>query len=180
MEIVFPLRSAFLAIPLEGEALMEFHRLQEHLKGYEDCLRLQNPASPHLTLMYWPSLMEIELRHIVEQSEKIARKTEKFDLVVNGTATFGGQGRDRVVFLSVHFSPELASLKKMCPWTDGREFSPHITLARIKHPERFSIAKKKIMKPLKGAEFSVHVDRLKLYGEIGGKKQAPIRDFIFP
>ncbi|MFH0851460.1 MAG: hypothetical protein V1876_01805, partial [Candidatus Peregrinibacteria bacterium] len=66
----FPLRSVFLALPLEGNPKWQFQALQEELKPFADILRFQNPASPHLTLMFWPSVGELEYKGIVSQAGK--------------------------------------------------------------------------------------------------------------
>lgn len=191
----FPLRSTFVAIPLEGAAKNEFQIIQKSLEPFSDSLRFQNPDSPHLTLMFWPSVMEIEFQQVGVQCQKIASKQLPFELHVNGADTFGHRGRDSVLFLTVHFSPELAELKKSCPWTDGlstslpsmtlragragKAFSPHITIVWVKHPERFAVKKKQVMKILKDVSFAVTVDRLRLYAEVNTRKQAALEDFLF-
>ena len=175
----FPLRAAFLALPLENGATLAFQELQKRLSEYDTILSFQNPHSPHLTLQYWKELMEIEYHQIVRQAEKVASSTQPFDLKVCGTDTFGTRGEDRVLILSVPFSEPLARLKKRCPWPSALAFSPHITLARIGHPQRFRIAKKKITKILSDAEFVINVDRLRLYAEIEERKQTPLGDFVF-
>ena len=102
--MIFPLRSAFIALPLEGDARDHFRELQEHLKEHEEILSLQNPASPHLTLQFWQSVMEIEYHQILKQAEAIAGKAEPFSLKIEGVETFGDKGRDKVLFLTVPFS----------------------------------------------------------------------------
>lgn len=175
----FPLCSLFLALPLEGQPKWQFQALQEELKQFSDILRFQNPASPHLTLMFWPSVGEIEYKGIAEQAGKIAALHAPFTMQVTEAETFGNRGEDHVLFLTVGFSDELARVKKTCPWSDGRPFSPHITLARIGHPQRFNTVKKKVMKVLEGIAFDIPVDRLRLYGEVNGAKQTPLEDFPF-
>ncbi|MBI1812848.1 2'-5' RNA ligase family protein [Candidatus Peregrinibacteria bacterium] len=167
-----------MALPLGGIAKEEFRRLQEELKPWESFLRFQNPQSPHLTLQYWPEVMEIEYHQIVDQANKIAEKSEQFTLKILGASAFGNRGDDRVLFLDVPFSEPLARLKKRCPWPSAEPFSPHITLARIRHSQRFAVEKKKIMKVLKGAEFTMFVDRLRFYAEIDGKKQTVLEEFV--
>jgi 2'-5' RNA ligase len=117
----------------------------------------------------------------------IAERFHPFDLKVQGINTFGSKGEDRVLFLSIPFSEELARVKKVCNWPSlergpgnipVKPFHPHITLARIKHPQKFAIQKKKILKALGDIEFTMHVDRLRLYSEIQGKKQTPIHDYL--
>lgn len=175
----FPLRSTFLAIPMEGEAKQRFMVCQQLLSDAADCLTLQRPDTPHLTLMFWPEVGELEYRGIGEQAAKIAARTAPFSLSVTGPGTFGVRGRDAVLFFEVAFSPELALLKKACPWTDRREFHPHITIARIHHPERFVIIKKDVFKQLHGQTFAMHCRTLRLYGNVGGHKQTPLQDALF-
>lgn len=175
----FPLRSVFLALPLEGNPKWQFQALVEELRPYEDILRFQNPASPHLTLMFWPSVGTLEYKGIVEQAGKIAALHAPFTMNVTGAETFGNRGEDHVLFLPIGFSEELARVKKTCPWSDGRPFAPHITLARIGHPQRFNTVKKKVMKVLDGISFDIPVDRLRLYAEVNGAKQTPLEDFPF-
>ena len=174
----FPLRAVFLALPLEGQPKWQFQALQEALKPFEDSLRFQNPQSPHLTLQYWPELMEIEYHQIITQAEKIAATHAPFTINVIGADAFGSGGEDRVLFLTIAFSDELARLKKSCPWPNLKPFSPHITLARMKHPQRFATVKKKVMKEFHGVNLSVPMDRLRLYAEVNGVKQTPLKDFL--
>src|SRR3989338_11149791 len=140
----FPLHSAFLAIPLEGQAKNAFQEIQSRLKEFDAIFRFQNPESPHLTLQFWKELMEIEYYQIIPQSKKIADTSSPFTLKVQGVSTFGSRGEDRVLYLDIPFSDELARLKKRCPWPNIEPFSPHLTLARVKHPQKVAVHKKKI------------------------------------
>ena len=195
-DLSFPLRSFFLAIPLEGRAKLEFQMLQQQLREFGDSLRFQNPDTPHLTLMFWREVMEIDYGQITKQVEKIAKRQKKFELMVDGVGTFGERGpvrpgrhpdsdlkgpggRDSVLFLTVAFSPELALLKKSCPWTEGRPFLPHITLARVSHTERFSKAKKRVLTALGRASFPMTVDRIALYANVRGVSQTRLQEYYF-
>jgi 2'-5' RNA ligase len=150
--------------------------------------------SPHLTLYFWPEVLKIEWEPIRVKAAEIAGRTQPFTLKTTGIETFGPfdrlraseRGKDHVLYLGVAFSPELATIKKLCPWPnprtptgDAQEFHPHITLARVRHPERFAIVKKKILKQLADAAFDIRVDRLRLYAEVDGVKQALIEEFAF-
>lgn len=175
----FPLRSAFIAIPLKGDSRKQFQALQENFLEQEGILHFQNPESPHLTLQFWPKLMEIEYHQVLAQALAIAEKSDPFTLKIEGADTFGERGNDRVLFLNVPFSEPLARLKKLCPWASEKPFHPHITLARISHPQRFVRIKKDVMKVLEGASFEMDVTMLRLYAEIDGQKQTPLQDFPF-
>lgn len=177
----FPLRSAFLAIPLEGDAKWHFQALQESLRPWEPFLRFQRPGSPHLTLYFWPEVYQIEYGPIVDAARKIAAQAEQFELRLNGVGTFGDKSGDKVLYLTAEFSPQLADLKKRCPWLNppGKPFHPHVTLARIDHPQRFEVEKKKILKALGDVGIVMTVDRARLYAQIDGRKQTPIEEFPF-
>ncbi|MDD5026469.1 MAG: 2'-5' RNA ligase family protein [Candidatus Peribacteraceae bacterium] len=179
MELIFPLHSVFLALPLEGPAKWHFQSLQEELKPYGESLSFQNPQSPHLTLFFWPSVLELEMQGIVAQAEKIAAAAAPFVFNVTEAGTFGSRGEDRVLFLQVAFSDELARLKKSCPWSSREPFAPHITLARVRHPQRFNVVKKKVMKTLGGVTLVIPIDRLRLYAEVNGVKQTLLQEFPF-
>jgi len=176
-QLIFPLPATFLALPLENEAKWQFQALQEDLKPFADILRFQNPQSPHLTLQYWREVMEIEFHQVQEQTQKLAAATAPFTLQVMQAGTFGTRSEDKVLMLELAFSEELARLKKACPWPSGRSFRPHLTLARMRHPQKFAVQKKKIMKLLEDCAFAIPFERLRLYAEINGVKQTPIEDY---
>ncbi len=179
LPLSFPLRSAFLALPLEGEAVLRFQEVQKKLVPFEKLFRFQQPDRPHLTLFYWQSLMEIEYEGMVKQLQKIAQKTRPFTLDVTEAGTFSGEKLPRVLFLGVTRSAELSDLKKRCPWPNLKPFTPHITLSRMKNPQAFLVHRKDIMKALKNIFFMVPCDRLRFYADIDGVKQTPIQDFVF-
>ncbi|MBI2635925.1 RNA 2',3'-cyclic phosphodiesterase [Candidatus Peregrinibacteria bacterium] len=179
MNMHFPLHSVFLAIPLEGPAKNAFRELQRRLEQHGDILLFQNHETPHLTLQFWKEVMEIEYFQITTQAKKIADASAPFMLKTQGISMFGSRGEDRILYLDVPFSEELARLKKRCPWTSGEQFAPHVTLARIRHPQKFAVRKKKIMKLIGDAAFEVTVDRLRLYAAVGGANQTMIDEFLF-
>jgi 2'-5' RNA ligase len=178
-ELSFPLLRVFVALPIEGESKRQFQALQGALQPFEQSLRFANTESPHFTLTFWPQVMEIEWKPLLAQITKIAAATKPFTIKTTEPGTFGSHGEDRVLFLDIAFSEELARLKKSCPWPEGRPFAPHLTLARVSHPQRFNTQKKEVMKILKGVTCDIPFDRLRLYAEINGVKQTPIQDFPF-
>lgn len=180
MPLSFPLRSTFLALPFEGEARRHYQALQEDLRDYEEVFRFQSSESPHMTLQFWPEVMEIEWNQIVKQATKIAAATKPFTLKTVAVGTFGDHREDRVLFLEIAFQEELARLKKRCPWPEGKPFHPHLTIARMRHPQKFMRFKKDILKLLRDVRFEIPIDRLRLYAEVNGVKQTPLQDFPFP
>jgi 2'-5' RNA ligase len=176
MPLHFPLHAAFLALPLEGDAREMFEDVINRLHPFRDFLRFQNPDTPHLTLHYWKEMMEIEYGQVRTQMESIAMSNDPFTLQVIGPHTFATRGRTQVLFLDVAFSPELAALKKRCPWPNVRPFAPHITLARVTHPEQYTRMSKAITKVLAKVSFPIVFDRLRLYAEVDGVPQTPLAE----
>ncbi|PIR52606.1 hypothetical protein COU76_05530 [Candidatus Peregrinibacteria bacterium CG10_big_fil_rev_8_21_14_0_10_49_10] len=177
--LVFPLQSVFLALPLEQEAKQTFQNLQHSLLPFAPFLRFQNPATPHLTLYFWKEVMAIEYRDIERAARKIATNTASFSLQCTGVSTFRARGKANVLFMEVAFSEELARMKKQCPWPNLQPFAPHITVARITHPDRFAVERKKVEKALYGCSFPIMFNSLRLYAEVDGVKQSPIGKFVF-
>lgn len=177
--IEFPLKAAFIALPLEGEAKSRFQTLQKELDEFSDFLKFQTPDQPHLTLYFWKELLKIEYDDVIPRIEAIAAKTQPFTIHINRAGTFGKTGDERVLYLNVAFSPQLATLKKLCPWPNppGEPFFPHITIARISHAQKFSVYKKQIMKTFHNVSFDMRVETIRLYGKINGEKQTPMQDF---
>lgn len=118
---------------------------------------------------------------MVSQAEKIAARSSPFILDINGFNTFGRTGEEKILFLTVAFSPELATLKKLCPWPNppDQPFHPHITLARINHSQKFTVHRKKIEKALDGIDIEVPATMIRFYADTNGQKQTPILDFPF-
>ena len=166
-----------MSLPLENRAKALFQDLQKRLSEFDDILRFQNPESPHLTLQFWKEVMEIEYDRIIPQTKKVADAVTPFVLKLQGVSTFGSRGEDRVLYINVPFSDELARLKKRCPWPSAEAFQPHVTIARIKHPQRFAVHKKKIMKLLDDVVCELDVRLLRLYAEVAGIKQTLLQDF---
>jgi 2'-5' RNA ligase len=181
MSVQAPLHSAFIALPLEAGAKRRFHDLLEAFWPWEEILRFQNPRTPHLTLYFWRELMQIEYDQVLRVAGTIAKRTAPFTLETTGVGTLGTKEGDRVLVLTLQFSPELAAVKKLCPWPNPPEkpFHPHVTIARISHPQRFIVVKKKVLRALGEAVFPIPFDRLRLFAEIEGRKQTPLEDFSF-
>ena len=179
MSLIFPLRSAFLALPLTGEAKRQFSDIVESLELLQDSVRFQHINSPHLTLQFWPELTEDDYEDVLRQAGTIAAGSKPFEITVIGAGTFSFHGDDKILFLSIQPSSELEVVRKLCPWLSDRPFAPHITLARVKHSDRFAQQKSEAMKVLQDVRFLVRFDRLRLYGEVERVKQTPIQDFEF-
>lgn len=98
-----------------------------------------------------PENLHLSLRFVGEVDEGVAEDMDHalaaihapaFDLTLSGVGTFGKGRKARVLWVGVTPSEELEHLQAKVESAlvrtgiepEGRKFSPHITLARFKHP----------------------------------------------
>ncbi len=92
----------------------------------------------HLTLKFMGEIEGKALEETVLALREIAGETPAFPLSFTGFGRFPAKGTPRTLWLAAEASPSLLELgetvAKRIPYGDGKPFSPHITLARVKTP----------------------------------------------
>src|SRR5260370_268831 len=106
-------------------------------------LRWVDPTGIHLTLAFLGELNEQQLSEAVAAAEYAAAQANPFTYRLSGLGTFGPARYPRVLWMGVseptgqmdivHRALALA-LEQRGFSTEKRDFSPHLTLARIKTP----------------------------------------------
>jgi len=105
-----------------------------------------DPGNFHLTLRFIGETGESLAADI---NEALARlRARRFTLELAGTGVFGGADKPRSLWVGVERSPELVALRDKIEQAlvrsglppEPRKFSPHVTLARLKHPAPDRIA----------------------------------------
>jgi len=133
----------FIAIDIGEEVRDNLADLQKQLKqttGTGKGVKWTRPGSIHLTLKFLGEIERKESESVCKAVEKTASAHEKFDLQVEGVGSFGGK-KPRVLWAGCNEGSE--QLKKLqialgdelekSGWAkDKRDFSPHLTLCRIK------------------------------------------------
>ncbi|PIP65605.1 RNA 2',3'-cyclic phosphodiesterase [Candidatus Peregrinibacteria bacterium CG10_big_fil_rev_8_21_14_0_10_49_16] len=177
----FPLHSAFLALPLEGEAKKKFLQLRMKLEEEQHCLSLQQPDTPHLTIQYWAQVTQGEYDAILEQTRVLVENIQPFMLQTKQFNTFSSHDKENVLFFDVKKSQELDHIIEESPWEQMyKPFHPHVTLARIKDAERFTEKKAEIFERLRDCQFDIPVDRFRFYALVDGIHQTPLNTFALP
>ena len=104
-------------------------------------------AQLHLTLKFLGHTPESSINNVIDNVEKITPNIKPFDLKIDETGCFPVPTRPRVLWLGVegHTLPLISMVNQLreCLDTLGfpseeREYFPHITLARIRYPQRFT------------------------------------------
>jgi len=101
--------------------------------------RWVSPENMHLTLRFIGEVEEPRLEDIGYELRGI--RAASFPLTLAGVGHFENRGRVRAIWAGVQPSPELvelqhrvdAAIRRAGLGTEGRRFSPHVTLARLKN-----------------------------------------------
>jgi len=102
-------------------------------------------AQLHITLKFLGHTPESSINDVIDHVDKITPNIKPFDLKIDETGCFPVPTRPRTLWLGVKgdLDPLLTMVESIetaleslgFPRSD-REFSPHITLARIKYPQK--------------------------------------------
>ncbi|MBV9713636.1 MAG: RNA 2',3'-cyclic phosphodiesterase [Ktedonobacteraceae bacterium] len=101
-----------------------------------------NPASIHLTLAFLGELDPARLEQAMQATEAAARQVRPFSYHLTRVGIFGSPRQPRVVWMGIEErSGSLSRLHRILNQeleqrsfeTEDRPFSPHFTLARVKH-----------------------------------------------
>ena len=132
---------SFIAIELPDELKAEIKRLQAKLKSDGEVgVRWVDPGGIHLTLKFLGDVAADKIDEITEAIRAAVQGISTFRLEVKGLGVFPNLNRVRVVWVGLNGElDKLAQLAKsieanVSPLgfpTESREFTPHLTLARV-------------------------------------------------
>lgn len=133
----------FIAIELDQNVQVALANKQRELAAVLPAVRWVNPAGIHVTLAFLGNIDADQIDAAIDTTDEAARTVDPFDIVVGGIGFFGGTRAPRVIWGGVHGGTDiLASLQGTLTALlqhegfalDGRPFSPHLTLARLRDP----------------------------------------------
>jgi 2'-5' RNA ligase len=133
----------FIAVELGDAARAYLTRQIANLRAELPSVHWVDPASLHLTLAFLGELDDARLALARDAAERAAAAAHPFTLRITGLGTFGPPHAPRVIWSGV--SGELDALRRLhtalrtALTTAGfapeeRDFSPHLTLARLRTP----------------------------------------------
>ena len=126
----------FVALSLPAEVRQRLEGLRGGIPG----ARWQSAAQMHLTLRF---VGEVDGAAFGEIGHALADiRAEAFTLTLDGVGRFPPRGRARIVWAGVVPNPALTRLRERTEAAiaglgfppDGRNFAPHVTLARLSSP----------------------------------------------
>lgn len=114
--------------------------LRQHLGELQSALCWTPKTQYHLTLAFLGSVGSSAIPTVVDAMETHCQKIPPQQLTLGKCGFFARRGVPTVLWSEVHASPALTEwsmqlrqiMQPLCPEMDGKEFHPHLTLARIK------------------------------------------------
>jgi len=133
----------FTGIEIPAEQREEIARLKVPLPGGG---RWTEPDDLHLTLRFVGDVEKPQAREFADNLETI--DVDAFELRLSGLGVFGGN-EPRSIWTGVETSAPLEALARANDRAaraaglppDGRQFKPHVTLARVKHASADEVAR---------------------------------------
>jgi len=136
----------FVAVDLPGQVREALARLQGGLRSHDlSDLRWVRPQGVHLTLKFLGETPAGRVAAITEALAGAIRGRRRSRLALGALGTFGGRRRPRVLWLDItgdierlqelQAAVEEALVEVGFP-PEERDFSPHLTLARVPQPGR--------------------------------------------
>jgi RNA 2',3'-cyclic 3'-phosphodiesterase len=133
---------SFIAIELPEPVKAELKRIEDSLKLTDSgCAKWVDPYGIHLTLKFLGNIDAEKVGAIVEMMDDAAHATPPFHLELKGLGAFPDPRRAQVIWVGVGGDIEkLQDLQKRLESNlanlgfppEGRTFTPHLTLARIR------------------------------------------------
>lgn len=131
----------FIAIELCERIKKSLAAVCERLRPNCPDVRWTRPAQLHLTLKFLGEVSESRLPELNQVMTRVARTVPPFEMTLDGTGVFPASGRVRIVWAGLHEPGGI--LQRLAGGIENgmaglgfpreeRDFSPHITLGRVK------------------------------------------------
>ncbi len=135
----------FLAVPVPRDVSSKKNMLYSTLENVDGDINWVKNAQLHLTMKFLGHTPESAIIDVIDHVEKITPNMNPFDLKIEETGCFPVPTRPRILWLGL--KGNLVLLKSMVESIenvleplgfpkDSRDILPHITLARIKYPQK--------------------------------------------
>jgi len=130
----------FIALELDDEIKQRLETAQGWFKEVRGKIGWTNRSQMHLTLKFMGEVAEDRVSAIVDMMRGAARQVPVFEICVEGLGAFPPSGTPRVLWAGIKTCSSLSALQGLIERGCGelgfspedREFSPHLTLGRIK------------------------------------------------
>jgi 2'-5' RNA ligase len=137
----------FIAIPLDEEMVDEISRVSGVLKGRITGAKWVEPQNLHITLRFLGDVEEGDMGKVLRAAEKAAMGSRPVEISLGKVGAFPGERNARVLWVGLSSGGDelgLISRRLNEELSKGgfgppdKDFSPHITIARLRKPANIS------------------------------------------
>jgi 2'-5' RNA ligase len=157
----------FIAVDISVEARRKASDYLETLRGEFQDLKVgwERAEKLHITLKFLGVTEAEKIAEVIKIGEKISAELEQFPIKIEQTGVFPNLKKVRILWLGLQ--DDTNSLKKIYDLLENecekigfrkekRNFKPHLTIARIRQPEKsFELAKKHLENEFEPVGFEV-------------------------
>jgi len=162
---------AFVAVDLEPEIKTALLALVRDLQSARADIRWVNAGGMHLTLKFLGPVDDGQTARIQDILTGIARRHAPFPLRLEGTGAFPGEKSPRVLWVGAAAEPALLALQDEIDSAvevegferERRAFTPHLTVGRVKGPDRLGKAMLELEKHRTDAFGAMTVRKIALF-----------------
>jgi RNA 2',3'-cyclic 3'-phosphodiesterase len=160
----------FIAVDLTVQVKGALRELIEVLKRHGGDIKWVRSENLHLTLKFLGGTPPELLPKISESIAVLTSSYRPFSIKVAGVGVFPGRKNPRVVWVGIHDSETLGTVKESIENAmisygyekEDREFRPHLTIGRVRS-QRGMISTMNALNAYEGKDFgTVLIDRIKL------------------
>ncbi len=135
-----PIRT-FIAIPLTSETQKSLERIQKDIVTYQTYVKWVEPHNIHLTLKFTGEITPQKLKSIAAILPSLFQNSSPFEIAITHLGAFPNEQRPQVIWAGITQNAELITqlavqiengLSPLRIPKDDKEFSPHITLGRVR------------------------------------------------
>ena len=173
----------FAALPLPEQAVDKLAQLAEELKTCYPDLKVVKPERMHITMVFFGELNQEQILEVMRVMDSAELKVASIQAVMGGVGQFPPKGQPRVIYCPIKKgAPEIGYLHgvyhrllsgvQSLSLESGRDFTPHVTLARNRaagsrqeHSRTGRISLSEVQELFR-FEYSLILDRLVLYQSI--------------
>ncbi len=174
---------AFIAIDLEPQIKESLLSLVQELRATRADIRWVSGGGMHLTLKFLGPIDEGQVLRVKEVMKDVAGLHRAFPLRLEGTGAFPGEASPRVLWVGFAAEPELLALQDDIETAleaegferEKRGFTPHLTLGRVKGPERVAKAMSELAKHRERSFGAMTVHKVALFESLLGPEGAEYR-----
>lgn len=160
------MKRVFVAIEISDEARRSAAACVEGLRQEYPHLRVgwERPEKLHVTLKFVGDLGDAKIEELSREVKKIAAANESYPVHLACAGVFPNMREPRILWLGLNDEGQTSaiawSIEKECRkiglQPDARRFSAHLTLARIREPEKsLSLAEKHISNDFEPVGFTI-------------------------